>query len=92
VNPLQVWKYAVPIGDAFELRMPRGARCLTVQVQGAGLCLWALVDPSAPLETRRFLFRGTGHEIDYGYAELVWVGTFQLEGGALVFHVFEVLT
>lgn len=83
-----VWKYRVPELQRFSLRMPIGARPLTVQVQGPDVQMWALVDPDAPAESREFVVVGTGFEpmTDVGQH----VGTFQLHGGALVFHVFEV--
>lgn len=50
--------------------------------------LWALVDPQADTTVRRFAVHGTGHPgVD---ATGTYVGTYQLAGGQLVFHVFEV--
>ncbi len=48
--------------------------------------IWALVDTDAPEEARVFHVRGTGHPAD---ALGRYVGTFQIDGGALVFHLFE---
>lgn len=85
---MEVWKYPVPRLDSMEVQMPAGAQILTVQVQGVTPVMWALVDPSAAKETRRFYVLGTGHpseDRDLGR----YVGSFQLHGGALVFHLFE---
>jgi hypothetical protein len=83
----QVWKFEVE-PDEFELAMPRGARVLSVGMQRERVQMWALVDPSAPVEQRRFRMAGTGHPIK-DPEELRFVGTFQVHGGALVFHLFE---
>jgi hypothetical protein len=88
MNAHQVWKQPIPVDGAFELLMPRGARVLTVQVQGTIPCVWMLVDPAAAPERRRFRLAGTGHPIENA-ADLDYVGTFQIHGGALVFHLFE---
>ena len=87
-----VWKYPVPIADDFELAMPKGARPLCVQVQQDEPQLWALVTPGQVGEIRHFRLTGTGHPLEYDPEQfLVHIDTFQVKGGALVFHVFEVL-
>jgi hypothetical protein len=87
-----VWKWPIPMEVDFEIVMPKGAELLTVQTQYAGdpgesPGLWALVDPDAPRETRRFQMVGTGHR---EVGDLTYVGTFQVTGGSFVGHVFEV--
>lgn len=87
-----IWKFEPLASEAFSLRMPRGAEILTVQVQHGKPQIWAKVDPTAPVESRRFALFGTGHRIpDERESEhaLRYVGTFQVDGGALVFHLFE---
>jgi hypothetical protein len=88
---MKVYKYQVSANDYFELELPIGAQVLTVDVQYATVCLWAIVDPNAKTETRRFRVAGTGHDIVEPPSKLDYIGTFQLHGGMLVFHVFEVL-
>lgn len=86
-----VYKYPVSVHDIFTLELPEGARVLTVQAQGgAGVFLWALVDPDAPVEERAFRLAGTGHPINETNV-LKYINTFQLQGGALVFHLFEMI-
>jgi len=84
-----VWKYPIPVDVAFELWMPRGAAVLSVQVQGGAPCIWVLADPDAPKELRSFVTLGTGHVVG---SDLLrgcdFVGTYQLEGSALVFHLW----
>jgi len=87
---LKVWKFPLATIDAQAMIAPRGARPLCVQVQGdppmEHPCLWAIVDPAAELVTRIVRVYGTGHPIVEEHGE--YVGTYQMSGGALVFHVF----
>ncbi len=85
---ITIWKFGVPTADDFTIDMPRGARILSVQVQGERPFVWALVDDEAPHARRHFEMRGTGHPAR-DCAALPFVGTFQLHGGALVFHLFD---
>jgi len=82
-----IYKYQLFAGhDVME--MPKGAQVLTVQAQNDKPHIWALVDPyESSVEARRFGVYGTGHDMpdDLG----PYIGTFQLEGGSLVFHVFD---
>ena len=82
-----IYKYPLIIGDQ-DIEMPKGAQILTVQVQNDMPCLWALVAPSNPPELKRITVAGTGHNI-FEVDLLAYVGTFQLHGGELVFHVFQ---
>jgi len=83
-----IWKFPLRVDDIIDVDMPTGARILAVQTQQETPCIWALVDPSAPKERRRFRVFGTGHRIAQEDS-LTYVGTFQVGDGALVFHVFE---
>ncbi len=91
----QIWKYPLvppPTGDTIEFEMPKGARILTVQMNGQLPALWALVDSGASKEARKFRFIATGTDVGDD-SNLAYVGTFQAEGllGILVFHLFEVV-
>ena len=81
-----VYKYDVAMNDTSAIQMPAGAELLHVDVQHGSPKLWALVDTEAPLELREFHMAGTGWPAD-GFGK--HVGTFTLQGGALVFHLFE---
>lgn len=85
-----IWKFPLQCADKNVVEMPRGSQVLCVQNQNEVPCLWALVPdvtPECVTVARTFTIYGTGHQhelISGGY-----VGTFQLRGGSLVFHVFE---
>ena len=91
---MTVYKYPIKPNDYFSLTLPVGAKILTVDSQrgqGGQPQLWALVDEKeSRTETRRFRMAGTGHPIGDSPDRLEFVSTFQQEGGALIFHVFEI--
>lgn len=84
---MKVFKFDLPLEDIASIRMPRGAEVLYVAAQDGVPRVWALVNPTAPKESRNFRVAGTGHPI--GKAVGRHLGSFQLHDGALVFHVFE---
>jgi hypothetical protein len=84
-----VWKYELPEPGDHALELPFGAEVLSVACQGDRLCLWALVEPDAPKELRRFRVLGTGWEFERA-GRVKFVGTALMQDGALVWHVFEV--
>jgi hypothetical protein len=85
-----IWKYGPLSGGYTELTLPEGAKVLSAQVQGGEINLWAEVDSSMPSRKRFFYVYGTGHELPDNPG--TFIGTVQLHGGALVFHVYEGLT
>lgn len=85
-----IYKYPCELEDSFIIEMPKGAEILSVQVQHGHPFLWALVEPDVEKEERRFQLFGTGHIIHWGLlAKVKFIGTFQLSGGMIVFHLFE---
>jgi hypothetical protein len=64
--------------------MPLGSTIVKVGIQNGQCCIWALVDTNAPIEERRFVIVGTGHELD---DNMVYVGTVFEE--PFVWHVME---
>jgi len=88
---LTIYKWAIPIEDHFILELPKIAKILTVQTQKGTPQLWAIVDSEMKKETRYFRLSGTGHPLGEDYLRIInYIGTFQMENGALVFHLFEI--
>ena len=88
---LTIYKY--PLGeprDIIQFEMPANAEILCIQTQRGTPCIWAKVETNNQLENRIFQTIGTGHPIDDD-APREHIGTYQLSGGALVFHVFELI-
>lgn len=85
----QIWKFEIT-SKYTVIEMPNDAEILTVQTQNEKPCIWALVNPKNETETRFFETYGTGHEIECDMGvKRKYINTFQLNGGVLVFHLFE---
>jgi hypothetical protein len=88
---LRVYKYVVPTNSHFDMELPMGAKILAVDEQHGHYCMWALVDPDAETEIRYFRFAGTGHPITEDPSRLVHISTFKVDGGVLIWHIFEIM-
>lgn len=89
-----IWKFSLQITDRQTVTMPVGANILSVQDQAGGLQLWAIVNPDAEREQRVIEIVGTGNPmVDIEKEDLArfHIATVQVRGGALVWHVFELL-
>jgi hypothetical protein len=84
-----IWKYTFNVEDDFAIEMPRSAKIVNVQVQAGITCMWAIVDPKSDTVIRRFKVVGTGQPFEYS-DRVKHVGTFQLAGGRLVYHLLEI--
>jgi hypothetical protein len=82
----RVYKYALPVSDWTMVVMPEDAVPLCVQVQGGKPYIWARVTIGFPPVVHHFRIAGTGHDLGSNIGR--YIGTFQLDDGALVFHVF----
>ena len=84
----RIHKYQLNVGGN-DLQVPRGAKPLSVQVQHGEAVLWMLVDVDAPIETFFVLTVGTGWAFpEPPNGQLIFIDTFQLDEGNLVFHAF----
>ena len=84
-----IWKYETEIVDYVNFDIPKEGKILSVQIQHGTTCIWVLIDPSQPKEKRYFKIAGTGHPITEPIETLDFIGTFQMVGGSLIFHLFE---
>lgn len=86
---MQVWKFTLDVVGSQEIEMPESARLLSVQVQHSKPQLWVMVDETAEsTELRKIRIAGTGRPIP-DHDSVRFIDTIQLQGGALIFHVFE---
>lgn len=75
-----------------RIELPLDYEILALQTQNGKPYLWILVDPNKPKETEMFEIYGTGHEIHYDMGiDREYVGTWQEQGGLLVWHLFKLL-
>lgn len=82
-----IWKY--PLGQALgsiALGLPSGAIVRHFAVQDGAYTIWAEVDPTALLTTRRFLILPTGGPIDEPGRTAHLATTID---GPYVWHLFE---
>jgi hypothetical protein len=84
---MTIWKFPLEVVKEQKVSMPLGAEILSVQTQNIVPCMWAKVDPNAERVEVSILTHGTGHVVDPAVG--LFLGTYQLAGGDLVFHVFE---
>jgi hypothetical protein len=98
-----IWKFPIPTdGSVQAIEIPVGAQILHAAPQPnpadgtTVLCLWAIVDPAAPEEVRRFVYASTGRPLPEADA-FAHVATVQATAmGAngprvLVTHILEVV-
>lgn len=86
---MKIFKYPLEILDERYVLMPDGAEIISAQVQHGTLCLWAIVEDGRQKSRRLIEIFGTGHAIPN--ADRRFIGTVQMAGVALVWHVFEKL-
>lgn len=81
-----IYKYGVR--PELDIALPKGSKPLCVQLQKGIPQLWIRIATDAgESEVRHFVIVPTGGSVNHTAR---YIGTFQLEGGELVFHVFEV--
>jgi len=86
-----IFRYVFETTDEFELSMPLHAKILAVQAKGNAPSMWAMVNEAETVnEKRKFRVYGTYQQIEVPLSHLDYLGTYQLHGGTLIFHVFEV--
>lgn len=83
-----IYKYPLKAQEHQELELPLGAQILSVQAQRNEICIWALVNTGTiNTEIRRVSIYPTGRSSS-STLDREFLGTVQLHGGDLVFHVF----
>lgn len=89
MNGKTILKYVLDL-DNPAIDVPKDAKFLSVQVQESQPVVWFEVDPRKPKEKRRLAIVGTGWDNSV-YPNYEYLGTFQVMGGALIFHLYEIL-
>ena len=82
-----IYKFPLVVTDWQSISIKGLVEILTVQVQHGQPQLWALVDlaDDAPTTAVQIVTLGTGHPVE---TVGKYLGTYQLNGGQLVLHVF----
>jgi hypothetical protein len=83
-----IWKMKLKPTGQQTFDVMAGAKVLTVQMQGETPCMWLMLDPDSESRERMTIeIFGTGHPMhDF---EREYIGTYQIDGGAYIFHVFR---
>ncbi len=84
----RIFKYQLETTGFQTIQMREGDEILCIQAQNEVPCIWVLSDPYAPFKERMFEIFGTGQQLPEK-TNRMYLGTYQLQGGALVFHCFE---
>lgn len=82
-----IYKYTLEVEDIQVLEIPHGAQFLSVQVQHGKPCMWVRLNPKAQEVRVKVCTVGTGHPAER-VEGMQFVGTYQLDGGQFVGHVF----
>ena len=85
---ITIYKYRVQLEEIFTVALPAGAEFLSVQVQNGNPEMWFRVDTSRDELPQLFGICGTGAELPAKLRSAPFKGTFQLNGGDYVFHLF----
>lgn len=86
---MKVYKYPFECTDMFSIKLPITYKVLSVQTQHDTPYIWILVDETQEVtQVLRFRMAGTGNVLPSDIFMWKFVGTFQLHGGQLVFHLF----
>jgi hypothetical protein len=86
---LKVLKWTLELIETQTITLPARAKVLSIQMQRGELQLWALCDDGndGPSEVCEIGLHYTGRELPDKPGH--YLGTIQMEGGAIVIHAFE---
>ena len=84
-----IYKYPLKEQGIQYIEMPQGAVIVHVGNQFGKICLWAIVDPTAPAAKHGICIVGTGTVFQNQNSEMQHLGTVHLQDGVVMFHVFE---
>lgn len=83
-----IYKYEIlKPKNTLSIKMPSGAKILSVQTQDNIPCISALVETDKPPALRFFKLCATGVPVNFA-GDLPYIGTFNIDG-AMFFHLFD---
>lgn len=85
--PQTVWKFELETTDEQVFQVPEGARFLKLDTQYGKPVFWMLVDSDNQKTDFKVRIVGTGNPARIGNT-YAYLGSYQMAGGALVFHAF----
>ena len=86
----KIFKFPIDITGYTTISISEGAKILTLQIDQKTdePCIWAEVNTERVLVERKFVVVATGISFP---DEFNYIGTFQVDGGEFVGHLFEIL-
>ena len=85
----RIYKYSLNTHFEQKIDLPKDATILSIQQQGSGVGLWALVNPDAPFIPTSFYAFTTGMSIEEELIkDLHYLDTVLLQNGSFVLHYF----
>lgn len=84
----EIRKYIIDYNRT-DIEMPLDSEILSIQNQHGKMVIWALTEPSKPVEVRTFVKVLTGFEMNEPSAR--YIGTVQFDNGLFVNHLFEII-
>lgn len=91
----RILKYSLSVTGIQKVEIGRNAKILSIQVQKGIPCIWFLQSDGDDIIERTIETIGTGHYLHETKEKIAterrFIGTYQLHGGDLVFHAFEIL-
>jgi hypothetical protein len=85
-----VWKTVLKAFGAHAIMVPNNTEMLFAREQHGEICVWYRCDPNAPKAPHWLTVVGTGHPLPENADR--YLGTASLDGGSLMFHVFDFRT
>lgn len=82
-----IWKELLFPVECQDIWVPCGAEILCAREQFGKVCVWFRCDPTQPKEQRSIAIVGTGYPAPADEGR--YIDTVSLDGGSLIFHVFE---
>jgi len=83
-----IWKFPLGPNARRMLLIPVKSKILKVGMQDGEICMWAIVDPDAPIWEKEFRVVGTGWDLDESIFSWEYLDTVIDEDKGLVWHVF----
>jgi hypothetical protein len=84
-----IHKYKLEIDDTQIIKTPKDAHFIYAAVQRNEIYVWARVDTATEDVHRKILIFGTGHLMPEDIDDLDYIGSVQMAGGSLVWHIYE---
>jgi hypothetical protein len=85
----KIFKYKLDTSGEQEITMPAFSKILCVKNQHNVPCLWAMIDTDSRLVKRKIITFLTGADIEFNNQKYEYIGTYLMNNGSFVGHVYE---